>query len=375
MINCRYKNDLYYSYEQINQELNIGNLNKAEFLYFKCVKILKNMKFNIALLLYLILIIFMIICLSLYMKKNETYDKKAFRNDIIENNIDKLVSSLCLNEKDLTEPKKFEKNDTEKRIETYNEKTNDNDPENNNNDDNDDNDDNDNNNENKNDNNIENNNYNTIDNDFTFCMILKKNFIQLYPIIYLWHPSFLNPFDINLFQFVFNVSNLFGLNAILYFEKIIEKRIFNENRKNIFYPFSDEFSKLIYSILSAILLNLIIKGLILITIEQSNAYQVKINIEGNNSRYKNFKDFEKKIGIRRLISKIIMFLLIILFGYFSILFCSIYYKTQWNWFLSGIFCLLIEWIILAPLYIILISVFQKNGFIEIVYYLRRFFLF
>ena len=70
--------------------------------------------------------------------------------------------------------------------------------------------------------------------------------------------SILSPILFNLWIFIFNISNLFGFNAILYSEKLIEKRIYNKHRDNFAYPMSKEFGKIILSILITMLFTIII---------------------------------------------------------------------------------------------------------------------
>ena len=113
----------------------------------------------------------------------------------------------------------------------------------------------------------------------------------------------------------------------------------------------------------------------LVTIEQNNKIKSGLTVKGQENREKIIKEFNRNIFIRRLISKIIMGIIIIFFFYYSTAFCAIYRKTQFNWFIGGIWCLLIEWIILSPLYILIISLVQKLNAEEIAYYMKNLFIF
>ena len=65
---------------------------------------------------------------------------------------------------------------------------------------------------------------------------------------------------------------------------------------------------------------------------------------------------------------------VFLFSYI-IVFCSMYKHTQVNWLYSGFWCLSFEWIVLTPLYILIISILEKKGKKETqsYYYIRQLF--
>ena len=81
---------------------------------------------------------------------------------------------------------------------------------------------------------------------------------------------------------------------------------------------------------------------------------------------------------RRIISSFIMAIIIIFFFYYSVAFCGVYIQTQKNWLFSGIWSLFWNWIIFAPIYIVIISIIEnKRQDINdpIVYYMKRLFFF
>ena len=117
---------------------------------------------------------------------------------------------------------------------------------------------------------------------------------------------------------------------------------------------------------------IIIKLIFLIFIEEKNQLIAKTNVEGIISRYNGKKEFERKLRYRRLIGKIVIILISLFLFYYVTIFCNSYRKTQINWFIGGVWCLLIEWIILAPILILMISIIQKNKE-EPTYYLNRLF--
>ena len=82
--------------------------------------------------------------------------------------------------------------------------------------------------------------------------------------------------------------------------------------------------------------------------------------------------------LRRIISSGVMVILIIFFFYYSVAFCGVYIQTQKNWFYSGIWSLFWNWVIFAPIYIVIISVLEyKKHVIDdpVIYYMKRLFCF
>ena len=214
-----------------------------------------------------------------------------------------------------------------------------------------------------------------INENLSYLQIFKNNLFNLHPVLLISKNSNLLPFNLNIFIFSFNILIIFGFNAIFYSENIIEKRITNNNRNKIYYPISNEIIKILLSILFTIVCNFIIKLIILITLEQNNQFKNNIKINGEENRKKAIKEFNKNIFIRRLISKIVMGIIIIFFFYYCTAFCGIYRKTQLNWLIGGIWSLLFEWIILTPLYILLISLIEKLKVENVSYYMKNLFIF
>ena len=143
---------------------------------------------------------------------------------------------------------------------------------------------------------------NSSNNKNTYFKIFSENIGELYPIINLKNLSNFFPFYLKCNCFIFNILQIFFINSILYSEKIIERRIYNKNRSNIFYPITNEYGKLLLSIIISMVCLFIIK--LIIFIEQ------------------------KYILRRRLIAKIII-LIFSLFSFFYVtVFCSIYRKLK-----------------------------------------------
>ena len=213
-----------------------------------------------------------------------------------------------------------------------------------------------------------------LENKEPFKNILIRNFSEHYPIISFFNNTFLNDLFINICFFIFNIVLIFGFNAILYSENMIEKRIFNQNRNNFIYSLSNEIIRLFISLIFSMIVMFIIRLIILIPREK-NKKILKLHNEGHELEKE--KELLKLFYIRRIISCFIMVGFSIFLFYYSIVFCSMYKNTQLNWFISCIWCLLFEWVILCPIYIIIISIVEKKGRSQKVssYYMKKLFLF
>jgi len=208
------------------------------------------------------------------------------------------------------------------------------------------------------------------------CILL--NFIELHPLSSFCRVSIISSLQINSYLFVFNILCLFGFNAFIYNESLIEKRIYDEKRNYFDYPMRKEFHKILLSILSQIVITFIIKVIILVSFNQKDKLKEKIN----NIKEKEINDiidqFNNQMTIRRYIGVILMTIIIAFFFYYNVEFCEIYINTQKNLVFSWIWSLFFEWVILAPIYIVIISALEnKKSNLEkpSVFYLKRLFFF
>ena len=218
---------------------------------------------------------------------------------------------------------------------------------------------------------------------FLECLII--NFKELHPVATLCHASLISPLILHSWLFVFNTLILFGFNALLYYESLIEKRIFDKKRNNFDYPMRKEFHKIILSILCQVVFTILIKLVILVRLRQREdlknsliKYKLKPHEIINNDIVVRIEQFQDEMLTRRLIGAAIMVIGIVFFFYYSVAFCGVYIKTQKNWFYSGIWSLFWNWIIFAPIYIVIISFLEfkrENSYDPLVYTLKRLFFF
>ena len=208
----------------------------------------------------------------------------------------------------------------------------------------------------------------------SFCKIVYNNLFELYPLFNVFTVSNLNPFYLNISLFVFNIFIIFGANAIFYPEFLIEKRIFNNDRNKIYYPIIKEYIKILISIGASIIFNFIMKLIIIISVEKKNKLKSYSNLEEKIREDKIHKFHMKFLG-KRLIALILMLIISLGLFYYVVSFCMFYKQTQINWILGSIYSLLIEWIILTPINILIISIIQFNEKIDWTHYMKRLFLF
>ena len=218
----------------------------------------------------------------------------------------------------------------------------------------------------------------------TLLESILSNFKELHPLSVLCRASIISPLIMNSWFLVFNILSLFGFNALIYYEGLIEKRIYDKKRNYFDYPMRKEFHKIILSILLQIALTVIIKAIVLVTLKQYEDLESKFRkckIKGeeiNNDIIVRHDDFQDEMFIRRLIGGFLMTIIIIFFFYYTVVFCEVYLNTQRNLVFSWVWSLFWEWVIFAPIYIIVISFLENkkaNPKDPLVYYLKRLFFF
>ncbi len=192
------------------------------------------------------------------------------------------------------------------------------------------------------------------------------------------HESVYTNLFINICLLVFNIVLIFSGNAFFYFESIIEKRITNNNRSKFIYPITKEYMKIIISIIFSMIGMLILRLIILVPrLKNKKIYQYLTSESDNDDNIKQEKKMLKEYYIRRMISCLIMLIFTVFTFYYVIVFCALYKNTQMSWLISGVWSLIIEWFILCPLYILIISIVEKKGRSQRIssYYIKQLFLF
>ena len=236
---------------------------------------------------------------------------------------------------------------------------------------------------------IENSENEFIESEITFSKTLPdcilSNFKELHPLASLCRVSIISPLILHSWFFTFNLLTLFGFNALIYYEGLIEKRIYDKKRNYFDYPMRKEFHKIILSILCQVALTAIIKFIVLVFLKQRDNLEaslknckLKVREEVNNDIVARIDKFENEMLIRRLIGGFIMLVIVTFFFYYTVVFCGIYINTQKNWIYGCVWSLFWNWVIFAPIYIVVISVLEhkkQDSYNPLVYNLKRLFVF
>ena len=343
---CEYQKKSSYDYYE--SKIILNNLKSIEHLFlFKCIGKVEKISINIGFYLYLFFYVLTIICIIIHRtKKDEFYTREEMKNDIIDDELyyekkNRITLSIFRSYNGIWSERQNSRIVSSSRIDNQSIRQS-----------------------------IMEEGLNT-----SLIELFGRNFYQLHPFLIFCRVSVISPFEMNLICFSYNVLLIFGFNALCYTEKLIEKRIKDENRKLFVYPLIKEFPKLILSLFFTIVFTSIIKLILFITIEKKNKLIGNIVEKGPVYKYETVTKFGEEMKKKRLIAKITMFIISLFFFFYSIIFCSIYRKTQFSWFFGGIWCLIFEWCILGPIYILVVSIVQKKDSKDYTFYLKRFYCF
>ena len=207
----------------------------------------------------------------------------------------------------------------------------------------------------------------------SFGSVLVNNFKSLHPLLSMCHQSILSPMLFTSWVFIYNLLNLFGFNALYFNETMIEDRIYDKHRDNFGYPMKTEFEKIMAAISTCIALTIVVRLIALVTYGQKE--KLMQQIQTNKERVQVINEFNKSMLLRRILVGMFMLALNVFFFYYCVVFCGIYVNAQYGWFYSGIWSLFFNWVIYAPLYIVIISAIESSGKDSCDYYMKRLFVF
>ena len=357
ILNCININidDFSIGYRLVDKNLDI-NINKEDNLIFKCHQF-KNVGKNIGFIFYLILsIIFISIIVIISftekkIKKNESLTNKDIQNNnnqnnnnennINENNNNENNNINSLKEDELIN-KKISNNNLNNSLNDNNNNSNQIHKQNNNKSE-----------KNFNNNNnifykenstnsinnthieLNNNSQNKNDNikEKIFSSIFWNNLKNLHPIL---RFIFIRT-KLSIIFFFYTILLIFTSNSFFFFESKIEERIYKpSNRNKIFYPISNHFSIIIFSVLLTIFISILLRI---------------------------FFDLFKKYNLIKNILYCIMFAFYIFCCFYTFVFCSMYFNSQKEWIFCGIWSLLFIWILMV-LCILIFTIFNKKNIIS-----------
>ena len=217
---------------------------------------------------------------------------------------------------------------------------------------------------------------------FVECLI--NNFLFLHPIMFMLYHSWTSPQMLNAWIVIFTITTLFGFNAVYFNESLIEKRIYNNNRNNFAYPMKEEAGVCFAAIFTTVLFTVFARFIVLSTVktrrnlihkyidkQKITLDKVQDNTGGNFA----VNEYKKEREIRKGIACLIMGVLMLFFWVYCIGFCGMYTKAQFGWFYLCIWALLFDWVLFAPVWIVVISILETTIDNNVVYYLKKLFLF
>ena len=197
----------------------------------------------------------------------------------------------------------------------------------------------------------------------SFVELLLKNFKELNPFAFTY-TSMLKPTLMYLIAlFVTDLFVLFGFNAVYFSDSMLEDRIYDSYRDNFGYPMRSEFDKITCSILSTFLITAILKGIIFVSYSEKDSFGMR--------------EFATIFNIvRYCLGGVLMLFLLLFFSIYSTTFCGLFLHAKYGWLYSGIWSLFMNWVILYPVGIVLMTVVEKTVTClykeEMVYYLKYF---
>ncbi|MCQ2819559.1 MAG: hypothetical protein MJ252_20035, partial [archaeon] len=211
-------------------------------------------------------------------------------------------------------------------------------------------------------------------NDITFIRSLSQNLFILHPLCSFIRNSLFTPCIYNTMILFTNVCGLFGFNAIYFTNDMIEDRIEDKQRDNFIYPMKTEFERIMAAIAFCCGVTLVMRFVNLTTFSTKNYL---------NENFTNFEDFGPTYEVyyyamlpRRIIAGLLMLGLNIFMYFYVVVFCGVYINTQFGWFYSGCWALMWDWIIYAPLLIVIISAMEAIGVADAyLHYVKAFFIF
>ena len=177
-------------------------------------------------------------------------------------------------------------------------------------------------------------NENQKENDkISFSLTFKNIFLKTHPIFSICNRK---PIIMSYIFFAFTIINYFGFNIIFYKDSLIEKRINRNDKDSFIYPLKKQIIKIILSIICSMVLTFLLKLI-------------------------GWNKYENKLKQRRIIIGLLIVLITIFFLFCSSVFYYIYKNSEKSWIISGIICIILDWIFLSPIFILILSFITFKG--------------
>ena len=166
-----------------------------------------------------------------------------------------------------------------------------------------------------------------------FCKIFINNLIELHPITANCYSKSKSITSI----FILTICSLFGFNALYFKESYIEERIYDNSRNSFAYPLVNEASIIFASIFTTVLFTVLAKLIAMVGLGE-----------------------KQESTVRDVICLAVCGVLILFWWIYSIGFCGMYKNTQTGWLCAGIWALLFNWIIFAPVSVLIVSILESK---------------
>ncbi|MCQ2817284.1 MAG: hypothetical protein MJ252_08475, partial [archaeon] len=217
----------------------------------------------------------------------------------------------------------------------------------------------------------------TTEGTLTCCKALGINWMRLHPLFSFPNTSIISPAHFTTMILFTNICGLFGFNAVLFSQSMLEERVGEEHTNTFYYPMIHEFGRIAASIFCCSAINFVIRLLNLIPLSTIQQLEMENNsIKDEDDSTPLYDSSHKWIIPRRIILILIMLGFNIFMFYYSVVFCGLYTHTQNAWLFSGIWSIIWDWVIFAPIYIIILSICDASLISkEVMFYIKLLFIF
>ena len=210
--------------------------------------------------------------------------------------------------------------------------------------------------------------------------VMQDNFAELYPIVSLFRLSLVTPFFLRMAYLVFHLLSLILTCAVVLMlnEKNIENRAKDTNRKSFLYPLTNEYIVIAMSIAVSMVLTLLIKLIAMVTYDTKFSLYDTLTSDKEllDNKKEAIQSFTKQHKVRRIVGSVIIFALGAGMLVVTMILCNYYVQTQIGLGLCFLWAILVEYIVLIPIFILIIGgIEHASPESKCVYYTKRLFMF
>ena len=213
-----------------------------------------------------------------------------------------------------------------------------------------------------------------------FKTIILENIAELHPISALFRFSIIIPFFLRIAYFIFHLMSLLVFTAIILMlnDSNLKARSKNDNRNSFMYPLTNEMVVVIPTILCAMVMTALIKLIAVVTFNRKSELYDMLNSNSElvTTKKEAIHTFVDEHKCRRIIGIIAIFIVGAGMCFISLVLCNYYVNSQSGLGFCFIWEILFEYILVAPLAIVIVSfVENSNQESKCVYYTKKLFMF